>query len=403
MLNKNKKALVTYLSAVGIANVGGWIYLLTVNLLVFERTGSAFAVAGLYMIKPFAHMLVGSWAGSVIDRTSTKHLMIFLDVVRAFLVLSITFIDSIWMIYVFVLFIQMASATFEHASFSYMTRLLPEHARLKFNALLSFVHSGAFVLGPALAGILFIVGTLEMALFVNVGTFLVSAGLTLLLPNLISISTESKRVNFRDIRTDWGLVWNFSKIALPFVVVYMGFQGVMLLTAALDSMEVAFAKEVLHLSNAAYGSLVSVAGIGFLMGAALTNGLVRVLSAKQLMSVGTLFVSFGYLIYSLSTTYLVASIGCFVLCFFLSLANTGFITFIQEHIPVDMMGRISSLYGMVSHSIQLLVVLVMGIFAEWFSVKEVVMMGSFSMLIVASYLTFTVSRLKYETELVSSS
>ena len=112
MLNKNKRALVTYLSAVGIANVGGWIYLLTVNLLVFERTGSAFAVAGLYMIKPFAYMLVGSWAGSVIDRTSTKHLMIFLDVVRAFLVLTIAFMDSIWMIYVFVLFIQMASATF---------------------------------------------------------------------------------------------------------------------------------------------------------------------------------------------------------------------------------------------------------------------------------------------------
>lgn len=395
MMNKNTKVLATYLSAVGIANVGGWIYLLTVNLLVFERTGSAFAVAGLYMIKPFAYMLVGSWAGSVIDRTSTKHLMIFLDMARAFLVLTIAFIDSIWIIYVFVLFIQMAGATFEHASFSYMTRLLPEHARLKFNALLSFVHSGAFVLGPALAGLLFIIGTLEMALFVNVGTFLISAGLTLWLPNLKSISTESIRVSFRAIHSDWGLVWNFSKVALPFVVVYMGFQGVMLLTAALDSMEVAFAKEVLHLSNAAYGSLVSVAGIGFLIGAAITNGLVRVLSAKQLMSAGTLFVSFGYLIYSLSTTYLVASIGCFVLCFFLSLANTGFITFLQEHIPVDMMGRISSLYGMVSHSIQLLVVLGMGIFAEWFSIKEVVMMGSVFMLLVASFLTFTVSRLKY--------
>lgn len=396
MLIKNRKVLATYLSAVGIANIGGWIYLLAVNLLVFERTGSALAVAGLYMIKPFAYMLVGSWAGSVIDRASTKHLMIFLDIVRAFLVLSIAFMDSIWMIYVFVLFIQMASATFEHASFSYMTRLLPEHARLKFNALLSFVHSGAFVLGPAIAGLLFIIGTLETALFVNVATFLISAGLTLWLPNLRLISSESMRVSFRAIRSDWGLVWNFSKVALPFVVVYMGFQGVMLLTAALDSMEVAFAKEVLHLSNAAYGSLVSVAGIGFLMGAALTNGLVRVLSAKQLMSAGTLFVSFGYLIYSLSTTYLVASIGCFVLCFFLSLANTGFITFIQEHLPVDMMGRISSLYGMVSHSIQLLVVLVMGMLAEWLSVKEVVLMGSVFMLMVASYLTFTVSRLKYE-------
>ncbi|MET0785509.1 MAG: MFS transporter, partial [Paenisporosarcina sp.] len=130
MMNENRKVFGIYLSAVGIANIGGWVYLLAVNLLVFERTGSALAVAGLYMIKPFAHMMVGSWAGSVIDRVSTKHLMIFLDIVRALLVLSIAFIDSIWMIYIFVLFIQMASAMFDHASFAYMTRLLPEHARM---------------------------------------------------------------------------------------------------------------------------------------------------------------------------------------------------------------------------------------------------------------------------------
>ena len=68
-----------YLSAVGIANIGGWIYLLAINLMVFNKTGSALAVSGLYMIKPFAHLLMGFWSGSVIDRVSTKHLMIVLD------------------------------------------------------------------------------------------------------------------------------------------------------------------------------------------------------------------------------------------------------------------------------------------------------------------------------------
>lgn len=29
-----------YLSAVGIANIGGWIYLLALNLIIFDRTGS---------------------------------------------------------------------------------------------------------------------------------------------------------------------------------------------------------------------------------------------------------------------------------------------------------------------------------------------------------------------------
>ena len=382
-----------YLSAVGIANIGGWIYLLALNLIIFDRTGSALAVAGLYMIKPFANMLVGFWAGSVIDRVSTKHLMITLDGLRAVLVVLIPFLDSIWLIYTLVLLIQMAGAMFEPASFTYMTLLLPEQDRNRFNALLSFVHSGAFVTGPLIAGILFMIGSLENALFVNVGIFILSATLTLLLPKLSNRdTTESTSITWRDVRTDWKLVWDFSKKAIPFVVMYMGFQGVMLLTAALDSMEVAFAKEVLHLSDATYGSLVSVAGIGFLMGAVCTNVLVKFASANLLMSMGTLLVSIGYVIYSFSTSYLLASIGFFVLSFFLSLANTGFMTFIQKKVPIDMMGRISSLYKMASSFIQILTVLFLGFAAQMLSVKEVVIGGSLLMFAVACYLAFLIGR-----------
>jgi hypothetical protein len=89
-----------------------------------------------------------------------------------------------------------------------------------------------------------------------------------------------------------------------------------------------------------------------------------------------------------------ASIGFFILACFLSLANTGFMTFIQENIPIDMMGRISSLYGMVAYTIELLVVLFMGIAAQWFSVQEVVISGSVLMLLVACLLFFILSNSK---------
>jgi len=400
-MNKFKwKFPALYLGAVGIANIGGWIYLLAINLRVLEMTGSALAVAGLYMIKPVAHMLVGGWAGSLIDRVSTKHLMISLDLLRAVLIMLIPFMESLFLIYSVVLIIQMAGAMFEPASFKYMTLLLPEHVRQRFNALLSFVHSGAFVLGPALAGLLFMLGSLEMALFVNVGTFVISAGLTLFLPTqYTSIPTEKTNLTLHTIKKDWNIVWAFSRKAMPFVFVYMGFQGVMLLTAALDSMEVAFAKEVLYLSDSAYGSLVSLAGIGFLLGAVCTNLVVKFTSAKQLMAMGTLFVALGYIIYSVSTTYLVASIGFFILSCFLSFANTGFMTFIQSEIPVDMLGRISSIYGMVSSSIQLSSVLLFGFAAQLFSVKIVVMGGSILMFIVACVLLVTLSSAKSSKQL----
>ena len=380
-----------YLASVGIANISGWIYLLAINLMVLEMTGSALAIAGLYMIKPISHMIVGLWAGSIIDRVSLKHLMIALDGLRALLILTIPFLDSLWIIYAVVLFIQMAGAIFEPASFTYMTLLLPENDRKRFNAWLSFVHSGAFVIGPALAGGLFMTGSLNQALFVNTAAFLISAGLTILLPvKTNSIAAKNTGITLLDIRSDMHLVWTFSKRALPFVAIYMLFQGTMLMTAAIDSTEVAFAKEVLLLSDAQYGSLVSVAGIGFLMGAVSINIFAKVAHSNYLLGMGSLLVSAGYIVYSFSNEYVVAAIGFFILSFFLSIANTGFMTFIQTNIPLDMMGRISSLYGMASSSLKMVAILVMGLAANMLSIKVVVIGGSAFMFVIACYLVIMI-------------
>ena len=385
-----------YLCSVGIANIGGWIYLLAINLMVLEITGSALAVAALYIIKPITQLLVGPWAGSIIDRVSTKHIMVGLDVIRAILIFFIPFTDSILFIYILVFFIQMAGAIFEPTSFTYMTLLLPENIRHRFNAILSFVHSGAFVTGPLIAGVLFMICSLKEALFVNVVIFLLCAALALLLPSQMSTATfENSTITWLNIRNDWSLVVHFSKKAIPFFILYMMFQMVMLLTAALDSLEVTFAKKVLHLSNTAYGSLVTIAGIGFLVGAIFTNILVRFAPAKLLMSLGTLFLSVGYIIYSFSTTYLLASIGFFVLSFFLSISNTGFMTYIQSNIPTEMMGRISSIYEMLSSFIQIIIIAFFGFSSHWFSVKEVVIGGSILMFFVAFTLSFlSTSKLK---------
>ncbi|MBW9235004.1 hypothetical protein JQK62_22795, partial [Leptospira santarosai] len=61
--------------------------------------------------------------------------------------------------------------------------------------------------------------------------------------------------------------------------------------------------------------------------------------------------------------------------------------------PIEMMGRISSLYGMLVYSLQLLAVLTIGIGAHWFSVQTVVIGGSLLMLIISLFLIVTVNRL----------
>ncbi|MDQ0174771.1 hypothetical protein J2S08_000604 [Bacillus chungangensis] len=57
---------------IGVSNFGNWIYLVALNLLILERTGSPAAVAGLYVIRPIATIFTNIWAGSFIDRLNKR-------------------------------------------------------------------------------------------------------------------------------------------------------------------------------------------------------------------------------------------------------------------------------------------------------------------------------------------
>lgn len=61
--------------------------------------------------------------------------------------------------------INIASAIFEPASVIYMTKLVPKGDRQRFNALRNFINSCGFILGPTVAGALFLIKTHFLLLF----------------------------------------------------------------------------------------------------------------------------------------------------------------------------------------------------------------------------------------------
>lgn len=62
------------LFGIGISNVGQWIYLIALNLIVLDQTGSPLAVSILYILKPMAAIFTNGWAGSLIDRINQRYL-----------------------------------------------------------------------------------------------------------------------------------------------------------------------------------------------------------------------------------------------------------------------------------------------------------------------------------------
>jgi MFS family permease len=369
------------LAGIGISNVGGWIYLIALNLIVLDEWGSPLAVVILYVLKPVAALLTNGWAGSLIDRVNKRNLMAGLDFFRGVLIAVLPFLSSSWWVYAVVLIINMGSAMFYPASMAYITTFIPRGNRQRFNALRGLIGSGAFLIGPGIAGLMFMMGTPTFALYMNALALFLSGVITLFLPKLEDgIPVDTGDTKWEVIKEDWRMVWRFSRRTTYVMVLYVLFSILMVMTAALDSLEAAFSKEVLHLSNSTYGYLVSIAGGGFVLGSILNASLSHKLHHMHLMGFGSLLVSGGYLIYSFSEGFLLAAIGFAVLSFALAFATTGFETFYQEHIPAEIMGRVASMYGLLEGVLVILSTVLIGVGAELVSIRFVVIAGSMIML-----------------------
>ncbi|WP_157998040.1 MFS transporter [Ornithinibacillus scapharcae] len=380
---------------IGISNIGEWIYLLSLNITVLNMTDNKLAVSLLYIIVPLATIATNFWGGSLIDRMNKRKLLISLDFIRAGLIVLLPFIPNLMYIYIIVFFINMASSIFSSTSIVYMTKLIPQQDRKSFNTLHSLVTSGAFFTGPAIAGILFIIWDSNTAIYFNAIALCISGVIMLFMPDLeesLEVSPYD-RMSLQLLRKDWSSVIQFSKRNRFIIIVYILFQGVLLILAsAVDSLEVAFSTEVLGLSESKYGFLVSISGVGIIVGSILNVLVFKRLCVGFLIGVSTIFVSAGYVVYGFSNDFVQAAIGFFILAFFTAPANSGFLTFYQNSVSVDMMGRISSIYQFVSSVYIVFLTVLLGIIAEVISIKIAVHIGTVLMFCVSLILCWTLHK-----------
>ncbi|MGE6673768.1 MFS transporter [Bacillus pumilus] len=395
-MKKHWRDMSLLLGAIGIANIGEWIYMIALHLLIFQETGSVLAVTAVYMLRPAAALLTNSWSGSLIDRLNQRKVMISLDISRAILIACIPFAllsGHLLTLYVMVFLIQMAQAMFHPASMVYMTGLIPANNRKRFNAIRSLLQSGGFLLGPAAAGLLFLIGTPVFSIYINAICLFVSALLTMCLPNLLKQDADQKRFSLSMLKEDAKLVLRFSLTSRQVMAVYLLFSAaITVLPTAIDSLETAFAKEVLLLTDTQYGLLVSIAGVGIIAGAGLNSVIVERLPVSIMLGIGSLFVACGYFIYAFSSTLFAAAVGFFILAFFLAFANTGFMTFYQTNIPVEVMGRVASFYALVEAILTIMMTGFSGGLAHVLSIRTSVVTGCVCMLLVCLLLCFVIFR-----------
>jgi MFS family permease len=394
----------------GISTLGDFIYLVAINVLVLKLTGSAAAVAGLWIIGPIASMLTKFWSGSIIDRLNIRRIMIGTDIIRAILVAVIPFFGSIWLIYVCLFFLSASKAFFEPAALTYITNVVPEKGRKQFNSFRSLITSSAFLIGPAISGALLLFTSVNMSIWINAFSFFVSAIMVYLLPNVnTEVDAGVRKISLELLKSDWKEVFKFSQSNLFIVKVYFLAQFFMIVALGMDAQEVVFTQKVLNLSETEYGLLISLTGVGSILGATIVSMVAKKLSIRVLISSGYFMVSVGYLVYAFSFSFWSVAIGFMVLGFFNSFSGTGFMTFYQNNVPIKMMGRISSIYGIFQSFLQVIFILLIGFTGDIIPVRYSIIAASTLMLVISIWqirLVLMPSKSEYfaeETELKSTS
>ncbi|WP_071392868.1 MFS transporter [Bacillus tuaregi] len=375
---------------IGLSRLGDFIYLVAINVLVLQLTGSPAAVAGLWIMVPLASIVTKFWAGTLIDRLNQRNIMIGAAVARALIIAVIPLTSSVLVIYLLLFCLSIAGSFFEPASTTYTTRMIPKENRKKYNSYLSLVTSSAFIIGPAIAGALLVITNAAATMWLTSATFILSALLMQFLPRYQL--PQAAVFTLDTFKNDWKEVLHFSKNYPYFIVIFLMNSLIMVLAIGMDAQEVVFIQNVLGLSVKDYGLLTSIAGIGSIVGAFILSAFSRSLSQRLLIGIGFLCISVGYLIYAFSYSFWSCAVGFIIIGLFNTFSNAGILTFFQNNAPIHMIGRLSSAIGTLQSLLQIAFILVIGFSGELFPLRQIIIFFSFFTFMISLTLVFLVMK-----------
>jgi MFS family permease len=163
-----------------ISQVGDSLNKVALLWFVYDLTGSTLKTTVIGVLQTIPPLLLGAPIGVYLDRLPKKPVMIWIDVIRAILVLLIPVLhvfDALTMshLYVLVFTVALFSSVFGPALASSVPFLISRHDLTSANALLQSTTNIGMLAGPAISGVGIAFVGAENVLYVNVVTFLLSA------------------------------------------------------------------------------------------------------------------------------------------------------------------------------------------------------------------------------------
>ena len=337
-----------------ISNLGSSFTLFALPLLVFKLTGSPLNLGVTTASEFVPYLLFGLVIGAWVDRVDRKRLMIATDLARAAVIAVIPLLAavdqlSVGWVYVVAFCSSTLNIAFDAAEFAAIPSLVPSGDDLvTANGRVQASYSAAQVAGPLLAGLLITVAPVQEVLLVDAASFLVSAGMLVLITTSFNAPTDTE--GRRAIRQEVveGLRYVLGHPVLRNISAMMAL--INLVGATVYAQLVVFAKRQLDASDSRVALLYAAGSAGVVL-LSLAAGPVRRRLSFSVAALGALLVD-GLLTVVLAATRwywaaLVLWAAISGLGIFFNI-NTGSLR--QQIVPNHLLGRVMSIAGVLAWS-----------------------------------------------------
>jgi len=340
-----------------ISQLGDRFYAIALAWWVLQKTNSPSIMGVFLLTTTLPNILVGFFAGALVDRWRRKSILISTDVIRAALVLFVYYfstLDSLelWHIFLAGFGISLATAFFDPALQAIIPEVVDKENLLKANGMYQMIGGLCKIAGPLLGATA--IGFLgwNWVFLINSASYFVSAVLACFLVVNggvhLAVTKEpiwtSLREGFRFIKEQKRIVFVLKIIALAHV--FVGCLTVLLpfLANGLDGVGV---------NNLGY--LEMTIGIGLVGGSVFIGMKKNVAADEQMLSVFILAMGFGFAAIGVAQYFAIRSVFIYMLLLALigtciAFAAVFWQSLLQRYTPDSMRGRVFGLSSLIGNT-----------------------------------------------------
>jgi MFS transporter, DHA3 family, macrolide efflux protein len=309
------------------------------SIVTFNLHGTPFQVSMILVAYLAPMAVISPLAGVFVDKWSVKWTMIASDLIRGAMMTLLFFAHDLFAIYGTLVMLSCVSSFFLPAQSVAVRTVTPLHGLVAANSLMSQTMQLSQIVAPAVMGL--VIGWLgpNACFAFDLASFLFSAGMVA----TVAIEREAAAVQaaasvLRSMAA--GLKFIFSHAALSFVIVSM--TAGMFAVRCFGSLISIYVRDVLHGDAALFGTLNALIGVGMVAGAQLLPWLMRRTSAQHLVAFGLAGMGAAVFVTAMFATVVPAIGAMLAVGFFAAFVMVCAQTLIQQEMPQELLGRVSS-------------------------------------------------------------